>query len=220
MAIIIEAIKNSGTCDILRNVSRLLSTQVLTLLVALTGRSREKNVQQHSNTAAERRLKVLHLEKKLWTGLFCIVVRCKKPPGSGSHSVCGLMANVSMLEACPLTCRSVQTFRRRFEGRWCIGEGLCGRGPPVPLYWVKPNGKLMGQAPGFHVLEQTWEHWPKPLPSGLGELDHGEELRCLKFGGFNKDSSRVQQNMFMFMKLRISPWHDLSSQYLVVSMTT
>lgn len=63
MAVIIEAIKNSGTCDILRNVSRLLSTQVLTLLVALAGRSSEKGVQQHSNTAAERCLKVLYLEK-------------------------------------------------------------------------------------------------------------------------------------------------------------
>lgn len=62
MGIIIEVIKNRGTCDILRNVSRLLSTQALTLLAALAGRSREKDVQQRSNTAAERRLKALHVE--------------------------------------------------------------------------------------------------------------------------------------------------------------
>lgn len=45
--IIIEAIKNRGTYDILRNVPRLLSTQVLTLLAALSGRSKGKtsNVQ-------------------------------------------------------------------------------------------------------------------------------------------------------------------------------
>lgn len=62
MGIIIEAIKSRGTCDFLRNVSRLLSIQVLTLLVALAERIREKDVQQRSNTAAERHLKALHLE--------------------------------------------------------------------------------------------------------------------------------------------------------------
>jgi len=70
MGIIIEAIKNRGTCGILRNVSRLLSTQVLTLLVALTGRSGEKDVQQHSNTAAERCLKALHLEGAVYSALW------------------------------------------------------------------------------------------------------------------------------------------------------
>lgn len=45
MGIIIEDIKSRGTCDFLRNVSRLLSTQVLTPLVALAGIRREKDVQ-------------------------------------------------------------------------------------------------------------------------------------------------------------------------------
>lgn len=62
MGIIIEAIKNRGTYDILRNVSRLLSTRVLTLLVALSGRSKEKGGQQCSDTASEKLLEALHME--------------------------------------------------------------------------------------------------------------------------------------------------------------
>lgn len=209
MGIIIEAIKNRGTCDILRNVSRLLSTQVLTLLVALAGRKGEKDVQQRSGTAAEKHLKALHLEGSVDR----FILLCgQMQEAFWSHSICGSMANISMLKGCLLTCRSVQTFRRCFERRRCIGERLGGLGSAVPLYCAKPNNKLMDQVPGFHVLEQMLGHCPKSLPSGLGGLDYAEELRCLKFGGFNKYSSRVQWSMFVFMNVWISPWHDISSQ--------
>lgn len=168
-----------------------------------------KDVQQHSDPAAERHLKALHLERAVDR----FILHCgQMQEASWFHSICRLMANISMLEGCLLACRTVQTIRRCFEGRWCIGEGPGGWGSVVPLYCAKPNGKPMDQAPGFHVLEQMLEHWPKSLPSGLGGLDYAEELRCLKFGGFNKDSSRVQWSLFMFMNLWISPWHDISSQ--------